>query len=1367
MNIIKYILERLNNSKKDVQEKIETLSILDRVFNNKSDDNDEDLSFIRPNGPCIYAFYTNKVHDAIKVGYTDQHPEKRIEQWKKHYGTGEGEVVCLGYWSAEEIDSNKERVFFWDHAVHEKIRANDFKQLNRDEFMASLTDEGKKLANIKFSREFFSKYKKLLSGELSDKEKTELSPELIQDIIEEMKDNIKNGTADFKLYRFDTKEEADKTWGSPATYNNTQLQKDCIEKGKNAIKEGKKNILMAAVMRFGKTHATYEIIKESPNIKRVIICSAKADVRKAWRDDINHVHFYKDFVFVEVDNKKWDITHYNEKTNKLITEHCNTYDDVDLLAKYKDKTILFFFTLHDLGGSVKSLKSKHKGLFDEEFDLMVVDETHYGSHANLFGKVTGLGVSDDNEDAKEAIELAKEMGKEIANIKRKQILQVSGTPYYILASNELVDKENTAIISDVSYTDMLNARNKWAEDNMDKDPSESPYFGVPTLHKIGLRLTNECSKAIKKSGKTDSLTALFEMKDGKFVHEKPIKHLMQSIFGDGTDEKLAFLKNKKVQGNKVCNHTLIVLPRIEACVALKNVLVEFLHKDRHVYEIVSSNADFKDVAVLNKTLEELDVKGEKSIVLTVNKWLTGVSMPCIDSMIFLKNASSPQDYDQSIFRLCTRRVKTVKPNKDEADGGEKELKRINMKENVYLIDFNIDNMFNMLNNSARMKANVEGNPSIERIKELMEDDLKATPIFCEMSASNEIASKMHKIDRDDLLKVYTGYNSSKSIADIVNDEIDISFNSFFANKSIQSIIGKLQIVGDKSKSGEILNDEGNKEGDDEIENIGGSSGSNSDKSTGSVKDSINDVKDKKDKKLIEEIKRKFKTITKYVLYCNICLDEPCSSFEMFVKQAKEDEHCKQMVKDFGIPLKALEELFDKMDVNSKNKYDCLISNMSILAMDASKDSYEKFSTAIKGLGRIDTSEVITPESVVNKMIDKLSKEDFEKAERILLVNEKQCEFFNGIFKKFGKDVAKKCVIVPSSEIGKQLCIKMLKSMGIDNYIDMILDIQDLTGDNKKDIIDFLEMNNNDILEMNNGKKFDICLMNPPYGSKKSGNGSDLHFKFVEKCLEVSNKQISIFPDRIITSSNTKYNNYKKLFDKTLENVEQIDANKYFNINVGTVGIFTFNIDKKSNNIKITYLNDTSEIVASLNEKKSKFNEYEESFLKYLENDKPIVMAFYPHGKDKTDNLENYLVHYSNKIINNTFKYYLTTNYANGAMNAKFISGKSGFIGTLNELLQNLKENKGSSKNIIGFNDNTSAENCKIALQNPLLRFTCYKLQDDQSMGKRVYKYVPDIDWSDDRVKTDEGLLEVCGCPKDKCKEYADYCKKIIEQVDKK
>ena len=72
------------------------------------------------------------------------------------------------------------------------------------------------------------------------------------------------------------------------------------------------------------------------------------------------------------------------------------------------------------------------------------------------------------------------------------------------------------------------------------------------------------------------------------------------------------------------------------------------------------------------------------------------------------------------------------------------------------------------------------------------------------------------------------------------------------------------------------------------------------------------------------------------------------------------------------------------------------------------------------------------------------------------------------------------------------------------------------------------------------------------------------------------------------------------------------------------------------------------------------------------------------------------------------------------------------------------------------------------MQNNVLRFILYRLQDNQRMTvNKCYRIPGDIDWSDDRVKTDEGLLEVCGCPKDKCKEYADYCKKIIEEVDAK
>ena len=681
LDIKRFITEARN--KKQEEEVAEGISILDQIIENEGKDKQQIDTFVKqfihPNGPTIYAFITDKVDNAIKVGYTDQLPEKRIAQWKEIYGKNAGEVECIGYWSAEEFNRAGERVFFWDHAVHKKLKDNKYKQLKRDDFMGSLTDAGKKIIEIHFSSEFFDKrkYKDLYSGELDPDEKSALSAEILELIINGMKENIRKGTYDFKTYKFDeeghtSNQHADIQWDEPDKYPNTGLQKDAIKAGVDAIKSSKAtideplNLLMAAVMRFGKTHASYEIVKGA-NLKRVIVCSAKADVRDSWRNDINHEDFYKDFVFIEI-NKHGNFQATYCKDNLLVTtEGVPNYEEI----KTAGKTIIFFFTLHDLAGSVKELKERHKDIFNEDFDMMIVDETHYGSHANTFGEVTGLGRNnespDDEEDLSEdeTVALEQEINEETKSqlkglhIKYRYILQVSGTPYYILASNEML-RDNAEIISKVSYTDMMLERDKWETEHPTDDPSDSPYFGIPTLHKIGLRLTAECKKAIQNKGMTDSMTALFEVKNKKFVHEKAIRGLMKAMFGDGTEESLAFLKNKNVGGSKVCKHTMIVLPYKKCCDAMKALLVDLLKGgNREVINIApaSGRPDVEGIKEYNDKLAEIDKNQKMSITVTCKRFLTGVSMPLLDSMIYLKNTSSSQEYDQNIFRLCTRHVK--------------------------------------------------------------------------------------------------------------------------------------------------------------------------------------------------------------------------------------------------------------------------------------------------------------------------------------------------------------------------------------------------------------------------------------------------------------------------------------------------------------------------------------------------------------------------------------------------------------------------------------------------------------------------------------------------------------------------------------
>ena len=322
------------------------------------------------------------------------------------------------------------------------------------------------------------------------------------------------------------------------------------------------------------------------------------------------------------------------------------------------------------------------------------------------------------------------------------------------------------------------------------------------------------------------------------------------------------------------------------------------------------------------------------------------------------------------------------------------------------------------------------------------------------------------------------------------------------------------------------------------------------------------------------------------------------------------------------------------------------------------------------------------------------------------------------------------------------------------------------------------MNNEEILEMNKVKKFDIILSNPPYGAK----GNDIiHLKFVDKCLDIADKQIVIYPFTFVTKvTNKVQNKFKERFSKYLISVEEVDSKLFETTRMPNCGIYVFD-DKKKEDIKIINYSGDTQKVKSL-EDISIFNDYETNIIKYLEDNgqQPgLWAAGHDHCTKRslakqgiTDEIE------VNKRIKETIisnckkipkdKIYLLCPQAN--FSARFISGRYGDIyDDYNELIDFVTTKDASSGYIILlFNSLKEAENCKISLQNSLLRLTLYRTKDDQNMGyKKCYKYIPAIDWSNDKVKTDEGLLEICGCPKDKCKEYAEYCKKIIDEVDKK
>lgn len=1271
-----------------------------------------------------------------------------------------------------------------DFNVHARTRSYGYSNLKDpankfdfDEFKRLAKEDG--IENIHVSSEFFMKYKDMKIKDTS----SELNEKIITDIITEIKNDIKEGKNVGKLYDLETHQETTHhEYGAADTYENTPLQQDAINKAIDAMKRGCTDLLLSAVMRFGKTHCCYEIIKEAPDIKYVLVTSAKADVRAAWKDDINHEDFLDNFVFIELPSDG-SLT-ISKKNQKGVYEEIKK-ENPNKIKQYIDegKTVIVFATLQDLAGKkgfdANVIKDKHKFLYNDEYplDMIIIDETHYGSHSNVYGTAVGLAKnkyeanSTELKEAKKEAEDVDRISKAVDEIKHKYTLQCSGTPYYILASGEFSEiYKNKEIISNVGFSDMIDARDKWVDEHINDDnfdESKSPYFGIPNMIKFGMNLTKECRKVLSKNKDINtSLSFLFKNSNDKFENESAVTELMESIFGANNHKMPGFLDQKRIKEGEIFKHIIMVLPHIDDCHVLKKLLI-----DKNIIDDDPESDEYRKIIVaterrtakdkdarkldpeatdstsLNQALWNLENKGKRSLTITVNRFLTGVSVPLWDAMFYMKDTASPQEYDQAIFRLCTRNVGNATYTDEN---GVEQKQKICRKANVYLVD----RMYNMMVNSAVSQCGADKSKkhNIEEVKELINKSIEQVPTYVDSvydTNGKHILNGIHQITADDLLKQYVKYNRERSI----EDSIDLKqFNSFLDNLDNMKYIQRW--------SEGLLNQTKlqQKEGSDElpVDDKGFDSAVNKvQEKSGNISKA-----DKKDKAELETMKKKFTTMLKSVLYSCICMNNIPEDIMNYIELVCSDSECEQIAKDFKIDVDELSDIISRMNDAEIMQINMLIYQLKCLLDDKNIPAIQRVQNAISKLGKLDKSEVITPVSLTSKMVKKLSREDVQNADSILLVNEKVCEFFIQLYNDYGIEVCKKCKIVPSSELTINFIRKILKTLQLPESI--IMKIRDVDGNGIYDVKDFLEMKNEDIIKMNQGKKFDVCLMNPPYGSPSIGNVY-LHLDFTTKILDICNHTICIMPHRCVYSTSSKYNKYKTIFDKQLIDVTEVNSSIFKDTTMLDIAIFNFINNKSNNKIKIYYKNNSVDVVNTLYDVTT-LTPYEKEIVKYLYT---TNINYHPGGLNKAQkiNLDQYYKKWVKQFSDDSV--FLVASSANGAMNAKFFSKRNGNIyDSKDELINYLIKTNAAVCNVMVFKSHIAAENCKIALQHPLLRFGLSKLQDDQHMSGRCYKYVPDINWENNEVKTDEGILKLCGCPKDKCKEYAEYCRKYMEEFDK-
>ena len=431
-------------------------------------------------------------------------------------------------------------------------------------------------------------------------------------------------------------------------------QRDAIDRTIKQFnkKNGSKQMLWNAKMRFGKTLTALQVIKEC-DIRRTLILTHRPVVDKGWFEDYEKI-FYDRPEFV-----------YGSKNNGASLAQCEkTYHDTET------GSYIYFVSIQDMRGSelVGGKFAKNETVFAIDWDLIIIDEAHEGTQT--------------------------ELGKNVLSACRKphtRVLHLSGTPF------NLMDDFKEEEIYTWDYVMEQKAKADW-EVTHQGDPN--PYGCLPRLNIY----TYNLGKLFPDYADADiafNFREFFRVnEEGDFIHETNVRQFLDLLTKEDAESNYPYA-TQNFRDN--FRHSLWMVPGVREAKALSKLLQKHpVFEHFRVANVAGDGDEEVETADALKLVEKAigpHPEETYSVTLSCGRLTTGVSVKPWTACFMLAGSynTAASSYMQTIFRVQTPATIAGK-----------------MKTECFVFDFAPDRTLKVIAETVKISAKAGGTSGSDR-----------------------------------------------------------------------------------------------------------------------------------------------------------------------------------------------------------------------------------------------------------------------------------------------------------------------------------------------------------------------------------------------------------------------------------------------------------------------------------------------------------------------------------------------------------------------------------------------------------------------------------------------------------------------------